>query len=244
MLPFYYGLDLDLNSDLGFCFWFWLALGIPIWDVGFSIGMFVHVIWVVWIVCWVCFLGWLISWCWFGFDCVFHPDSGSVSDFDLGLWVGFWFVISIWGVGFVWLGIRNLGFGIWRCALVSLLLVSGNCWLHRSRNARLTKQSVAVGGFGNELLHLTFLVDLSRSPRNPPFVFCFGFWILLWSGIPAFSLGLGLDMGWALGSGLGVRLWSALRRSGSTRSCGSSHRMCENKWHLWGSNPRPFGLAP
>ena len=235
--------------------WTW----IPIWDSasGFDLHLeFRSGMWVlalrclsmlfgdVWIVCWVCFLGWLISWCWFSFDCVFHPDSGSVSDFDLGLWVGFWFVISIWGVGFFWLGIRNLGFGIWRCALVSLLLVSGNCWLHRSRNARLTKQSVAVGGFGNELLHLTFLVDLSRSPRNPPFVFCFGFWILLWSGIPAFSLGLGLDMGWALGSGLGVRLWSALRRSGSTRSCGSSHRMCENKWHLWGSNPRPFGLAP
>jgi hypothetical protein len=35
---------------------------------------------------------------------------------------------------------------------------------------RLEKICEVVGGFGSELLHRTFLVDLPRSPRNPPFV--------------------------------------------------------------------------
>ena len=35
---------------------------------------------------------------------------------------------------------------------------------------RLKNICEAVGGFGSELLHRTFLLDLSRLPRNPPFV--------------------------------------------------------------------------
>ena len=35
---------------------------------------------------------------------------------------------------------------------------------------RLKNICEAGGGFGSELLHRTFLVYLSRSPRNPPFV--------------------------------------------------------------------------
>ena len=35
---------------------------------------------------------------------------------------------------------------------------------------RLKNICEEVGDFGSELLHQTFLADLSRSPRNPPFV--------------------------------------------------------------------------
>ena len=85
-----------------------------------------------------------------------------ICDFDLRGWI-----LLTWDSEF---GMWDLEvcFGEFVACVWELLITS-------FQNARLTKQSVAVGGFGNELLHLTFLVHLSRSPRNPPFVFCFGF---------------------------------------------------------------------
>ena len=62
---------------------------------------------------------------------------------------------------------------VWSCALVSVWFVPGHLGLNRSMNVRKTKQSGAVGGFGNELLHLSFLFDIFRSSRDPPIVFLF-----------------------------------------------------------------------
>ena len=57
---------------------------------------------------------------------------------------------------------------------------------------RLKNTCEAVGGFGSELLHRTFLVDFSRSPRNPPCVDCVLF-------VPIF----GLDLEFCSGVGFG-----------------------------------------
>ena len=57
---------------------------------------------------------------------------------------------------------------------------------------RLKNICEAVGGFGSELLHRTFLVDFSRSPRNPP---CVDFVLF----VPIF----GLDLEFCSGVGFG-----------------------------------------
>ena len=90
--------------------------------------------------------------------------------FDFWCWLGIWMLLP-WDSKF--------GIWVWSCALVSLLFVPGHLAINHSRNVRKTKQSGAVGGFGNELLYLSFLVDFFRSPRKPPIVFCFSFWLLI-----------------------------------------------------------------
>ena len=57
---------------------------------------------------------------------------------------------------------------------------------------RLKNMCEAVGGFGNELLRRTFLVDLPRSPRKPPFVV-----------FVLFVLMFGLDFEFCSGVGFG-----------------------------------------
>ena len=59
-------------------------------------------------------------------------------------------------------------------------------------HGRLKNICEVGGGFGSELLHRTFLVDLSRSPRNPPFV-----------GFVLFVIIFGLDF--EICSGVGFR---------------------------------------
>ena len=135
----------------------------------------------------------LTAWmsCWGVVFCV-----GLYVDFDSDLIV---FSILIWVLVMIWIWDCELGFDfgfilkilmlltwdsefgiwVWSCALVSVWFVSGHLGFNCSRNDRKAKQSGAVGGIGNELLHLSFLADLFRSPRNPPIVFCFSFWLFI-----------------------------------------------------------------
>ena len=87
----------------------------------------------------------------------FGSFTGGVNAFDLGF--------CIW----------DLGLELCFCEFVVRALAFG---IKLFQECQKTKQSGAVGGFGNELLHLSFLVDLFRSPRNPPIVFCFSFLFL------------------------------------------------------------------
>ena len=88
----------------------------------------------------------------------------------------------------------DLGFGIWDLGLeLCFGEFVARAWafgIKSFQECQKTKQSGAVGGFGNELLHLLFLVDLFAHPATLQLLFYSHFVFLISNSASVWDWGI------------------------------------------------------